>query len=161
MTQIIFLLKFLSSFFNLSFYYFFSYIYIQRGQQRVSNIARIILGTFFILVCALAGLASFQQIHWLDFLYYCSYIKLTITLIKYIPQVIFNKNTLTLKYYFFVFINVQLFQAVMNYRRKSTVGWSIGCIFLDIIGGVFSINQMILNAYNHGRCKKIILYFIC
>jgi cystinosin len=63
-------------------------------------------------------------VHWLDFLYYCSYIKLAITLIKYIPQ------------------------AVMNYRRQSTVGWSIGNILLDFTGGMLSMLQMILDSYN-------------
>lgn len=48
-------------------------------------------------------------------------------------------------------------QAVMNYRRKSTVGWSIGCIFLDIFGGIFSILQMILNAHNHGKSRWMII----
>lgn len=37
----------------------------------------------------------------------------------------------------------------MNYRRKSTVGWSIGNIFLDFTGGSLSMLQMILNAYNY------------
>lgn len=37
----------------------------------------------------------------------------------------------------------------MNYKRKSTVGWSIGNIFLDFIGGFLSILQMTLNAYNY------------
>lgn len=46
----------------------------------------------------------------------------------------------------------------MNYRRKSTVGWSIGCIFLDIIGGIFSILQMLLNAYNHGNERFYFCY---
>lgn len=36
----------------------------------------------------------------------------------------------------------------MNYRRKSTVGWSIGNILLDFTGGILSMAQMILNAYN-------------
>lgn len=65
--------------------------------------------------------------HWLDFLNVCGYIKLAITLIKYIPQ------------------------AVMNYRRKSTVGWSIGNILLDFTGGTLSMLQMILNAYNYSE----------
>lgn len=65
--------------------------------------------------------------HWLDFLNVCSYIKLAITLIKYVPQ------------------------AVMNYRRKSTVGWSIGNILLDFTGGTLSMLQMILNAYNYSE----------
>lgn len=62
------------------------YVY-ERAQQRVSNIARIILGIFGICVVVFAILGGTAVIHWLDFLYYCSYIKLTITLIKYIPQV--------------------------------------------------------------------------
>ena len=65
--------------------------------------------------------------HWLDFLNACGYIKLAITLIKYVPQ------------------------AVMNYRRKSTVGWSIGNILLDFTGGTLSMLQMILNSYNYSK----------
>lgn len=37
----------------------------------------------------------------------------------------------------------------MNYRRKSTQGWSIGNILLDFTGGMLSMLQMILNAYNY------------
>ena len=39
----------------------------------------------------------------------------------------------------------------MNYRRKSTVGWSIGNILLDFTGGSLSILQMFLLAYNNGE----------
>lgn len=96
----------------------------ERAEQRISITARGIVGVFTLIVVIAAGLAWGNIVHWLDFLYYCSYIKLTITLIKYIPQ------------------------AVMNYRRKSTMGWSIGNILLDFVGGVLSMLQMILNAYN-------------
>lgn len=44
----------------------------------------------------------------------------------------------------------------MNYRRKSTIGWSIGCIFLDIFGGIFSMMQMVINAYNYGNWLELI-----
>ena len=81
-----------------------------------------------ILVSAFA-----QALSWLDFLTYASYIKLFITLIKYIPQ------------------------AYMNFVRKSTEGWSIGNVLLDFAGGIFSILQMILDAYNYG---KIIRQFL-
>ena len=40
----------------------------------------------------------------------------------------------------------------MNYRRQSTVGWSIGNILLDFTGGSLSILQMFLLAYNNGKC---------
>lgn len=38
----------------------------------------------------------------------------------------------------------------MNYRRKSTVGWSIENILLDFTGGMLSMLQMLLNGYNYG-----------
>ncbi|XP_043651848.1 cystinosin homolog [Drosophila teissieri] len=97
----------------------------QRAQQRVSFIAYGILVIFAVVVVVSAGLAGGSVIHWLDFLYYCSYVKLTITIIKYVPQ------------------------ALMNYRRKSTSGWSIGNILLDFTGGTLSMLQMILNAHNY------------
>ena len=39
----------------------------------------------------------------------------------------------------------------MNYRRKSTVGWSIGNILLDFTGGSLSILQVsfILTGFIH------------
>lgn len=43
----------------------------------------------------------------------------------------------------------------MNYRRKSTVGWSIGNILLDFTGGMLSMLQMILNAYNFDDWNSI------
>ncbi|CAH1974836.1 unnamed protein product [Acanthoscelides obtectus] len=60
----------------------------EREGQRVSITATVILllfGVFLLISMILAAVAVF---HWLDFLYYCSYVKLTITLIKYVPQVV-------------------------------------------------------------------------
>lgn len=42
-------------------------------------------------------------------------------------------------------------QALMNYQRKSTVGWSIGNVLLDFTGGTLSMGQMLINAYNYGK----------
>jgi len=53
-----------------------------------------------------------------------SYVKIVVTLIKYIPQ------------------------ACLNYRRKSTVGFSISQILLDLTGGILSLLQSILENYN-------------
>jgi len=103
----------------------------QRGGQRVSRICLGLLAIIFVflgvsLICSAASVLS-----WLNFLYFCSYVKLGITLIKYIPQV------------------------VMNYRRKSTVGWSIGNILLDFTGGALSILQMVLISYNNDDWDSI------
>jgi len=43
----------------------------------------------------------------------------------------------------------------MNYRRKSTEGWSIGNVLLDFTGGSFSVLQMFLISYNHGKYRHI------
>lgn len=39
----------------------------------------------------------------------------------------------------------------MNYKRKSTIGWSIGNVLLDFVGGMLSMLQMILLSYNYGK----------
>ncbi|XP_060855568.1 cystinosin homolog [Metopolophium dirhodum] len=103
----------------------------EKGDQQLSRTVKSIMSFYGLLIAILLVLVYLQKIVWLDFLYYCSYIKLTITLIKYIPQ------------------------AVMNYKRKSTIGWSIGNIFLDFIGGLLSILQMIINAYNYNDWASV------
>lgn len=100
----------------------------------MSNIARGIIGIFFTVILVTLIIASVGVWHWLDFLNSCSYIKLAITLIKYVPQ------------------------AVMNYRRKSTAGWSIGNILLDFTGGSLSMLQMILNSYNYSENRLFVFY---
>jgi len=96
----------------------------ERGNQTVSRICKFIFVGIFIflaisLIISLAGVLKY-----LDFLYFCSYVKLFITLIKYVPQ------------------------AYLNFRRKSTFGWSIGNILLDFTGGFLSIGQMFVISYN-------------
>lgn len=63
---------------------------------------------------------------WIDVVYALSYIKLFVTLIKYIPQV----HT--------------------NYQRKSTVGWSIAQIMMDLVGGVLSVVQLVIDSLLEG-----------
>lgn len=106
-------------------------VFYDRGDQKVSFVSKILLsGTWLFAAVALA-VTLFHKITWLTYLYYFSYIKIGVTLIKYIPQ------------------------AWMNYRRKSTVGWSIGNILLDFTGGSLSILQMFLLAYNNDDWKSI------
>jgi len=97
----------------------------QRGNQRISRICLGLLVLIFLFLAASLISSLAGALPWLQFLYFCSYVKLGITLVKYIPQ------------------------AYMNYRRKSTVGWSIGNILLDFTGGALSILQMILISYNN------------
>ena len=62
-----------------------------------------------------------DNLHW-DFLLVCGYAKAAITFVKYLPQV------------------------YLNWRRKSTVGWSLWNVILDLTGGTLSFLQIFLNA---------------
>ena len=97
----------------------------ERGNQVVSLFGRIILGLIFTFSTIIIILAGVNVMDWLDFLYYCSYNKIVITALKYIPQ------------------------AYMNFKRKSTQGWSIGLVILQLSGGIFSLLQMVLDSYNY------------
>ncbi|KAI9203550.1 L-cystine transporter [Polychytrium aggregatum] len=68
----------------------------------------------------------------LDVVYYLSYVKMATSLLKYTPQ------------------------AYLNYRRQSTIGYSIGGILLDFAGGIMSITQLVLDAYISGNWNGII-----
>ncbi|KAH7152430.1 PQ loop repeat-domain-containing protein [Dactylonectria estremocensis] len=59
----------------------------------------------------------------LDIVYAIGYVKLIVTLIKYMPQMI------------------------LNYRNKSTEGWSIVQILLDLTGGILSVTQQGIDSY--------------
>lgn len=73
---------------------------------------------------ALWELARLQarRIQLLDFLYYTSSVKLAITVLKYLPQ---------------MFLHVAI---------RSTRGFSIGTIFCDLTGGVFSLLQLVVQS---------------
>ncbi|XP_042894202.1 cystinosin-like [Penaeus japonicus] len=120
----------LHAFLACGFQVFQCFIY-DRGDQQVSKTARYILIGIVLSSLVMTILGAASAIQWLDFLYFMSYVKLFITLIKYIPQ------------------------AYYNYRRKSTSGWSIGNILLDFTGGSLSIAQMFILSYNYNDWGSI------
>mmetsp|Transcript_18881 Transcript_18881/g.53027 ORF Transcript_18881/g.53027 Transcript_18881/m.53027 type:complete len:291 (+) Transcript_18881:71-943(+) len=77
----------------------------------------------FMYITALLG--SIGVISYLRMINWISYVKLTVTFCKYVPQ------------------------AYLNFERKSTVGWSIGNIILDFTGGVLSLTQGVLDWINY------------
>ncbi|KAL2131676.1 hypothetical protein VTI74DRAFT_4743 [Chaetomium olivicolor] len=99
--------------------------------------SRFILGIFFgccvgviTIIFVVLGSPDRDSTHeagsswvWLDAIYAISYVKLIVTLIKYTPQVI------------------------VNYRNRSTRGWSILQILLDFSGGILSIAQQSIDSY--------------
>ncbi|KAK5967111.1 Lysosomal Cystine Transporter [Trichostrongylus colubriformis] len=100
-----------------------AFIY-ERGNQRVSYTCLGLTALMIVVACG-AGVATwFNFINLLQFVTSLSYIKMAVTLFKYIPQ------------------------ALLNYRRKSTTGWSIGNVLLDFTGGCLDILQMVLQSWN-------------
>ncbi len=105
-----------------------------RGSQTVSITGKILLCTITIFIIIICIVTLCHTISWLAFLTWCSYVKLAITLIKYVPQ------------------------AYLNWNRKSTSGWCIGNVLLDFSGGVFSLVQMIMLAYIHSKYLTNLYY---
>ena len=79
------------------------------------------LGQLLTLYEILAAFAS-PALTTLSQVYALSYVKLIITLTKYIPQ------------------------AWHNYKAKSTAGWSIDTILFDLSGGILSLVQLTIDS---------------
>eukprot|EP00795_Rhopilema_esculentum_P004859 gene4860-21188_t len=109
----------------------FQCIIYEKGDQKVSKIAKILVTGGWLFAIVSLVLTLLKTITWLTYLYYFSYIKLAVTLIKYMPQ------------------------AYMNFKRKSTVGWSIGNVLLDFTGGSLSMIQLFLLAHNNDEWSSL------
>jgi len=98
----------------------------ERGNQKNSKLCLLLVAGMWVSVFVNLFLTVGSATNWLWFVYWFSYVKLAITLLKYIPQ------------------------AFMNFKRQSTVGWSIGNVLLDFSGGVLSFLQMFIVAFDSG-----------
>ncbi|KAF3334246.1 cystinosin [Carex littledalei] len=97
----------------------------ERGNQKISKTCTAI--TAIVWASALFSVIRAWPKHsWLWLITIFNTIQVIITLIKYIPQ------------------------AVTNFKRKSTVGWSIGFVFFDFFGGLFSFGQMCAQSIDQG-----------
>lgn len=80
------------------------------------------IAIYFILV--VTSKSEKEPLEMIDAIYFMSYVKMTITTIKCIPQV------------------------YLNYTNKSTQGWNIWNVILDIMGGAFSLLQLLLDCWD-------------
>jgi len=103
---------------------FFFWGYERYPSQRLSApmIIFMIGSVVVVIVSVFMTTVETKKWEWLDVVYTLAYIKLAISLLKYIPQVI------------------------LNHQRKSTVGWSIHNILLDFSGGILSLAQLVLDS---------------
>lgn len=90
-----------------------------------SDNSRLALGIVSVQVSSILLVGTLwltDEVDVLFFLYWCSYVKVSITLIKYMPQI------------------------YINYKFKTTEGWSTGNTILDASGGLLSILQMFIDS---------------
>ncbi|KAF2132149.1 L-cystine transporter-like protein [Dothidotthia symphoricarpi CBS 119687] len=102
---------------------------------RTQTASRVVLGIFWgcvlgvVVVLCQVQLKEREQGYnaeswaWIDVIYALGYVKLTTVLVKYIPQ------------------------AWVNYKRKSTTGWSIYPMLLDFAGGWLSLAQLAIDSW--------------
>lgn len=92
-----------------------------------------LLGVFitYLFVAVSGGVDPVTDWVALDVVYAVGYVKLIVTLIKYTPQII------------------------ANYKNKSTKGWSIWQILLDVTGGILSVAQQGIDSYLQGDWSGI------
>ncbi|KAI9483571.1 MAG: PQ loop repeat-domain-containing protein [Benjaminiella poitrasii] len=111
-----------------------TFYYKKDSSQHISTMAKYFIA---VTLTGIVGISLFiilfgaNMIMWIDLLYFLSYIKLIISLIKYIPQ------------------------AWLNFKRKSTTGWSIYNILLDFTGGVLSITQLFIDSWQNNDWSGI------
>ena len=63
------------------------YSYAISSNKQVSLYCKGFIGIAAVLLAVFVGLSIGAVVTWLTFVYVCSYVKLAITLIKYVPQV--------------------------------------------------------------------------
>ncbi|XP_009596113.1 cystinosin homolog [Nicotiana tabacum] len=113
-----------------------------RGNQKVAktSIAIVSVAWLTVAVCVFVALPSHS---WLWLVSCFNTLQVVMTVIKYIPQ------------------------AIMNFQRKSTIGFSIGNILLDLLGGLTNYGQMAVQSIDqnswvnfYGNIGKTLLSLI-
>lgn len=106
--------------------YLLQVIMFRKKEEKLSVAGALSCGGVCIALIVLTALCVFNLFSWLNLMYVMSYVKLVLTITKYIPQV------------------------YMNYLLKSTVGWHVQNVILDFAGGILSITQLFLDAFSSG-----------
>ncbi|XP_019426763.1 PREDICTED: cystinosin homolog [Lupinus angustifolius] len=114
----------------------------ERGDQSISKVTIGIVTSVWIIV-AVCSIIAFPSKSWLWLISIFNIMQVIIAVIKYIPQ------------------------AFMNFKRKSTCGFSIGNILLDFAGGVTNYAQMVTQSIDQnswvnfsGNIGKVLLSLV-
>ncbi|PWA84394.1 lysosomal cystine transporter [Artemisia annua] len=114
----------------------------ERGFQNVSWVTVVIVSAAWVAI-AIGVIIAIWTNNWLWIVSCFNMLQVFMTVIKYIPQ------------------------AYMNFRRKSTIGFSIGNILLDLLGGIANYGQMMVQSIDqhswvnfYGNVGKVLLSVI-
>jgi len=113
-------------------------------KQPVSRITLLIVAAVFVLSAGYIFCIYSFNWHWIDFLYFMASVKLVLTVLTYLPQLL------------------------LNFQRRSTDGWNVWNVIFDCTGGFMSMLQLVLDSVDlsdlrHGlvgNIPKLILSFI-
>ena len=109
----------------------FQCFFLDQGGQRISQPCLMFIFILVVIIMISCSLALMKTISWLICLNILSYQKLLISLVKYVPQLI------------------------MNFRRKSTQGWSTANILLDLSG--IRTKLLIFIIFSNNLCVKCLI----
>jgi len=105
----------------------------QYPLSKVTIFTVLIIGFGSLIYCLCIIFNIQGNFNWIDFLYILATIKLVLTIMTYIPQV------------------------MLNYERKSTVGWNIWNVLFDFSGGTLSMVQLITDSVDLNNVKEGLL----
>ncbi|XP_028778527.1 cystinosin homolog [Neltuma alba] len=103
----------------------FQILIYERGTQKLSKVAIGIVSVVW-LTAAVCFFIALRHHSWLWLLSCFNTIQVFMTLVKYVPQ------------------------AIMNFKRKSTDGFSISNIMLDLSGAIANYGQMVVQSIDQG-----------
>lgn len=105
--------------------------YNRDSNQKITQSTQVLIFTSIVSLTIFSLNIPWGHAWEIDVIYLTGWIKMAISSIKYIPQ------------------------AYLNYKRESTLGWSIFNILLDFSGGILSIAQLFIDATAQGSWDGI------
>eukprot|EP00190_Bangiopsis_sp_CCMP1999_P004250 CAMPEP_0198736190 /NCGR_PEP_ID=MMETSP1475-20131203/64095_1 /TAXON_ID= ORGANISM="Unidentified sp., Strain CCMP1999" /NCGR_SAMPLE_ID=MMETSP1475 /ASSEMBLY_ACC=CAM_ASM_001111 /LENGTH=246 /DNA_ID=CAMNT_0044499961 /DNA_START=1 /DNA_END=741 /DNA_ORIENTATION=+ len=108
-------------------------IYDRGGNTLSRTCLTFVIGVVVVMLSFAAGIVLIggRLFSIYTLLYLLSFVKLFVSVVKYIPQVLLNR------------------------RRRSTVGWNIWNVILDFSGGIFSLLQVSIDGLSTGKWNAV------
>ncbi|GER33303.1 PQ-loop repeat family protein [Striga asiatica] len=114
-----------------------------RGTQKFSRLYVSIVAIFLLAAAVCVGIAIPHH-SWFWLVSCLNTIQVVMTIVKYIPQA--SRNNLIISRFLNSCYFLAILKVVYNYRRKSTSGFSIGNVLLDLLGGIANNIQMLMQS---------------